>query len=168
MAKRGPKPIPLEQRLWEKIEAGGNNECWDWTGSKDPAGYGRLFVGGRGGRPVSAHRLAWESANRRMMPLHLHACHSCDNPSCCNPGHVFPGSRFDNMRDAASKGRMHGQRNTHCSRGHELTPDNIYTPKGTHQRQCRTCKRDSTNSASRKRRARLKEMGLSARGRPLA
>jgi hypothetical protein len=165
MGKCGVKPTPVRERFWPKVRVGPSKDCWEWLGSKDPRGYGRLFVGGRGGRPVAAHRIAWE-LTFGPIPEGEHVCHKCDWPSCCNPDHLFLGSRSDNMQDAAKKGRIHGQQNTHCAKGHELTLDNIYTPTGTCQRQCRQCKRDSTNTASMKRRARYKEAGLNARGEP--
>jgi hypothetical protein len=34
------------------------------------------------------------------------ACHTCDNPPCCNPAHLFPGTNSDNVQDALSKGRF--------------------------------------------------------------
>lgn len=32
-------------------------------------------------------------------------CHSCDNPLCLNPSHLFIGSHAENMKDKMSKGR---------------------------------------------------------------
>jgi hypothetical protein len=43
-------------------------------------------------------------------------CHHCDNPACCNPRHLFIGSKGDNNRDTAKKGR-HGRA--------KLTPDAV-------------------------------------------
>lgn len=32
--------------------------------------------------------------------------HSCDNPPCCNPRHLSPGTRQDNVDDCVRKGRV--------------------------------------------------------------
>jgi len=53
-----------------------------------------------------APRIALELDGRP--PGDLHACHHCDVPACVNPGHLFVGTRSDNMRDMHAKGRRQG------------------------------------------------------------
>lgn len=90
-------------RLLAKIAVGGPAECWPWTGTRNDLGYGILRVTGKN---VRAHRFAYELASGRPIPVGLEVCHRCDNPPCCNPAHLFLGTQGDNVRDAASKGRL--------------------------------------------------------------
>jgi hypothetical protein len=79
--------------------------CWIWCGQKNQKGYGRLRLGPRGQvRALSAHRVFFELANNGLDP-NLHVLHSCDNPSCCNPLHLFSGTNQDNVNDRELKGR---------------------------------------------------------------
>lgn len=96
-----PRPS-VEERMAAKTDRGGPEDCWIWTGSRGRRGYGQIYVNGRL-RP--AHRIALERAIGRELPDHEDACHACDNPPCVNPAHLFAGSRSDNLRDMAAKGR---------------------------------------------------------------
>lgn len=79
--------------------------CHEWNSALNPRGYG-IFSLKRGSKwgAVLAHRVAWEIANGPI-PTGLYVCHSCDNPRCVNPSHLFIGTQLDNIRDMMEKGR---------------------------------------------------------------
>ena len=76
--------------------------CWEWCAGKKGGGYGVFWLDGalRG-----AHRASLALYRGEPLETALDAMHSCDNPGCVNPDHLSYGTRFDNMRDASSKGR---------------------------------------------------------------
>jgi len=92
-------------RFWSKVNRTDNPaECWEWTAYKDRHGYGQFGVSNPR-RVEYSNRTAWAITNGPI-PDGMHICHRCDNPSCCNPAHLFLGTAADNMVDAATKGRM--------------------------------------------------------------
>jgi hypothetical protein len=84
--------------------------CWIWLGSIGGGGYGE--VTDIPYRRVYVHRLAWERSGQDI-PNDLCLLHKCDVPACCNPSHLFLGTRTDNMADKVRKGRQ--------TRGEELS-----------------------------------------------
>ena len=76
--------------------------CWEWIGAKNERGYG-VFTKNR--TNIKAHRFSWELVYGKINGG-MFICHSCDNPSCVNPNHLFIGNQKDNMADCKSKGRM--------------------------------------------------------------
>lgn len=76
--------------------------CWEWSGLLDKKGYGRVAVGKQ--KMKAAHRASFEVWNGELDPS-LYVCHSCDNPICINPAHLFLGDQYVNMGDAKAKKR---------------------------------------------------------------
>lgn len=91
----------LDCALWSRVDKRGPSDCWNWTGSKHVYGYGEF----RYKRALyRSHRAALELSGVEI-PDGLHALHSCDNPSCCNPDHLRVGTQEDNMADVSKRGR---------------------------------------------------------------
>ena len=87
------------KRFWEKVDKSG--DCWVWTGRLRPDGYAR--VGYKGGRCL-VHRLSWILHYGEIQDG-MDVLHTCDNPPCVNPNHLFLGTHLENMQDRDSKGR---------------------------------------------------------------
>ena len=94
------------EHFWSHMDkSGGPDSCWLWTGSKDKKGYGQWHIrrGNERGK-FRAHRMAYFLAYG-IDPGSLFVCHTCDQPACVNPKHLWCGTNTDNMRDCVSKGR---------------------------------------------------------------
>lgn len=82
-----------------------SNDCWEWIGSKYRGGYGHFRIKLHSKWTMyKAHRYSYEYYNKVKLGNQL-VCHSCDNPSCVNPNHLFLGTAQDNHNDMRQKGR---------------------------------------------------------------
>jgi hypothetical protein len=109
---------PIEQRFWEKVDVRGPDECWEWTACTSK-GYGDFWSD----HHTKAHQYSWV-LHRGLIPLGMLVCHTCDNPLCVNPKHLFLGTNSDNIQDCARKGRLNsplGERH----KNHKLTSENV-------------------------------------------
>lgn len=88
------------------------NGCWEWLKSKGGK-YGKLHWMSK---CLSAHKASY-LAFKGGVPEGLQVCHTCDNPICVNPDHLWLGTAKENMRDCISKNRWRG------TKGVKWTPE---------------------------------------------
>lgn len=91
----------LEQKLSNNTRR--FDGCWLWTGPTNDRGYGMLWIDSH---PVRAHRVAFALAFGDLDDVEK-VLHSCDNPPCVRPEHLFLGTQQDNLADARAKGRAY-------------------------------------------------------------
>lgn len=114
-----------------------SDECWEWTASKTPGGYGRIFADGR---KVYAHRAVYEAVVGPI-PEGFQIDHLCRNRGCVNPDHLEPVTRRENLLRGVGFVAVNAAK-THCPKGHPYDEENTYqTPTG--RRVCRTCMRET-------------------------
>lgn len=92
--------ITDRQRFNSKFRRSKNNSCWVWMAAKDDDGYGKFRLG----REQFAHRAQWILTNGPI-PKGKCVCHTCDNPPCVNPSHLFIGTQIQNIKDRELKNR---------------------------------------------------------------
>lgn len=155
-AARASRRRSLESRFWSHVEkrsgrAWNGTECWEWRASCTPEGYGKFKVGGR---DAYAHRFSYELA-RGPIPARLTVDHLCRCRRCVNPDHLEAvTARVNILRGENPAAR--NARKSHCRAGHELTPENVHTPAGTHHRVCRLCERERGRERLARRRQALR------------
>ena len=128
----------LPKRFWDNIKVCENTRCWEWLGAKSPGGYGRFSWKGK---CTVSHRVAYVALVGEV-PKGLELDHLCRNRSCCNPQHLEPVSRSENVRrgDLVKVTLERHAAITHCPKGHEYTEENTYRHRNA--RYCRKCHAD--------------------------
>jgi HNH endonuclease len=76
--------------------------CWLWVGNKLPKEYGQFYFSHK---KILAHRFSY-LYHFGNLPQSLDVLHTCDNPSCVNPEHLFLGTNQDNVNDKVAKNRQ--------------------------------------------------------------
>lgn len=90
---------PLPERFWSKVKK--TVGCWTWTAATSEFGYGRIDTDDG---LKSAHRVSWEM-HVGPIPEGCSVLHSCDNPPCVRPDHLFLGTLKENTQDMLRKKR---------------------------------------------------------------
>ena len=106
MIKRSDLTYLDIKRFWEKVNKKGEDACWEWTGAKQKNNYGSFCK--RGGKSFKktqlAHRVSYV-INTGELEKGKCVCHTCDNPSCVKPQHLFQASQKENIKDCIDKNR---------------------------------------------------------------
>jgi len=82
--------------------------CWEFGGGRNKDGYGRIYIQNYASWEFQAHRVAYAFHHGRD-PVRKLVCHTCDNPPCINPEHLFLGEVLDNVADMHQKSRASPQ-----------------------------------------------------------
>lgn len=121
----------FESKVEWRIDKSG--ECWEWTGTRDHDGYGRIQTGGK---ILRAHRVVYELYVGQI-PESLVLDHLCRNHGCVNPEHLEPVTQRENILRGVSVSAINA-RKAHCIRGHEFSEENTYV-SARGWRVCREC-----------------------------
>ena len=126
-AKNRAKTLNLiedaKQYILDRIRKDIKTGCWEWTGTYFTNGYARAGLTGRAGicYPAHASRMSF-LIFKGEITKGLCVCHTCDNPKCVNPDHLFLGTHKDNAEDMVKKNRsLKGERHNKA----KLTEKNV-------------------------------------------
>lgn len=115
-----PAETTLEDRLKYALPNRQPRQCWEWQRGRNESDYGVVSMTDDSGARL-AHRAAYETWVGEIPP-NTHVLHTCDNPPCCNPQHLFLGDDLTNSDDKISKKRHHNGERTG---GHKLTDQQV-------------------------------------------
>lgn len=129
--------------------------CWNWTGSRDANGYGKVAHQLLVSEP--AHRASYRLFVGRLLPG-WDIDHLCRNPSCVNPEHLELVTHRENVLRGAGPSARNYQK-PECVKGHEFDELNTYiSPAGA--RQCRKCRAAAERKGQKARRERARQAAL--------
>jgi hypothetical protein len=114
----------LDERFWSKVDIKNENDCWNWLASTNSDGYGEFRYKNK--LEIATH-MVWFLTYGKMPTLQI--LHTCDNPSCCNPNHLFEGTNIDNINDRVNKNRS-AVGNKHGTHTHPESLINAAIKKG--------------------------------------
>ena len=106
MCRKEPLMGTLKERFDQSYKINDATLCWEWQRNLNRAGYSKIEFNDELGKrkTISGHRLSYK-IYKGSIKNGLFVCHSCDNPACVNPEHLWLGTHEDNMKDMDDKGR---------------------------------------------------------------
>lgn len=138
-------PVNDLERFERKISKEScGRQCWRWTASLDPKGYGQVYFNGKVRR---AHRVSYE-IYRGPIPEGLQLDHLCRVRSCVNPAHLEPVTCRENLLRGQTLTAACAAK-THCPRGHAYSSSNTRIDNNG-SRNCLTCIRARKNASYRR------------------
>jgi hypothetical protein len=143
------KPLPIQitdgerkacvEYFWTHVKRDGR--CLLWTGQIEKDGYGRLhWPFADPNRKVLAHRWAYVLFSGNDIPDGLEPDHTCRNRACVNWRHLEVVTHKVNSHRGVGPTAINAAK-THCSRGHELNPENLVPWEKTGRR-CLKCHKE--------------------------
>lgn len=97
-----------EPTFWSRVNKNAANGCWEWIGTVEEGEFASPYPQTNyDGKKYRVHRLAY-TLLKGPIPDGKMLLHSCDNPKCCNPDHLRPGTHQENMQDVVDRCRRLG------------------------------------------------------------
>jgi hypothetical protein len=125
----GPRPRTADE-WWALLLPPNERGCRLWPKAGYKGGYGKSYWDGR---PLSAHQVAflltygWVPSGRELILRH-----TCDEPLCCEPSHLIPGTQKENAADREKRGRSN-RRPSWMARNAKVTPEQVREIRVRHE-----------------------------------
>jgi len=108
---------PQIERFWSRVQKGGPDDCWPWTGARNPTGYGTVTINGI---HIYTHRLAWALSNGKTLRQCITL--TCHHRECCNPNHLLSITRrqLTNLMYKRGHGHKSSVTDEECQEAYDL------------------------------------------------
>lgn len=141
-----PRPKDIQSRFDHRFIPEPNSGCWLWTGGIGSDGYGifgEIKSKWEGNAVFPGAHVVSYVLHHGPVPEGREVNHKCRVRLCVNPQHLEAATHLDNVRYSADAFRERGLRirRSHCSRGHEMTDENVVLSGSRKERTCRECRK---------------------------